>query len=437
MKLNFYGFDPSYHVAQVPLRLQASQGADARVSRSASPRRGGDASAGMTSTQPVSRAPPDPGSRKGEPIVTSPTALVTIKVAHTVVWVFFVACIFAIPVASWLGEHRAAAWFAAIVFIDVAILLLNGWRCRSPRWLPATRTTAATTSTSTSRSGWQGTTSSSSARSTRPAWHTRLHDGWPPDAAGRTVRPFPGDMAAMDKVPHFADAHPPREIARHGRAPRRCEGADRRRHARRAGRTRRRLHFARRSFLHRRSHWSSLGFGVTRLLGGLSFCLGLVLVVVAGAELFTGNNLLAMAWASRLISTRDVLRNWILVYLGNVIGCLGTVLFVVWADIASLGGGAVGETAIQIARAKAGLSLGEAFARGVLCNALVCLAVWLAMGGRSVADKILADPLPHHRLRRHRTSSTRSPTGSSCPSGSRWISKARCRSRVSPGTSRR
>ncbi|HLA32093.1 MAG TPA: formate/nitrite transporter family protein [Pseudomonas sp.] len=139
---------------------------------------------------------------------------------------------------------------------------------------------------------------------------------------------------------------------------------------------------------------SNLGFGITRLLGGLSFCLGLVLVVVGGAELFTGNNLLAMAWASRLISTRAVLRNWLLVYLGNVIGCLGTVLLVVWADVASLGGGAVGETALNIARSKAQLGLGEAFARGILCNVLVCLAVWLAMGGHSVSDKILAILLP-------------------------------------------
>ena len=139
---------------------------------------------------------------------------------------------------------------------------------------------------------------------------------------------------------------------------------------------------------------SSLGFGVTRLLGGLGFCLGLVLVVVAGAELFTGNNLLAMAWASGLIGSRDVMRNWLLAYVGNVIGCLGTVLLAVWGDIASLGGGAVGETAVHVASAKAGLSVGEAFARGVLCNALVCLAVWLAMGGRSVADKILAILFP-------------------------------------------
>ena len=139
---------------------------------------------------------------------------------------------------------------------------------------------------------------------------------------------------------------------------------------------------------------SGLGFGVTRLLGGLAFCLGLVLVLVAGAELFTGNNLLAMAWASGLIGSRDVLRNWLLAYVGNVLGCLGTVVLVWWGGIAGLDAGAVGETAIRVAGAKAALSLGEAFARGVLCNALVCLAVWLAMGGRSVTDKIVAVLFP-------------------------------------------
>jgi formate/nitrite transporter len=139
---------------------------------------------------------------------------------------------------------------------------------------------------------------------------------------------------------------------------------------------------------------SPLGFGTTRLVGGVSFCLGLVLVVVAGAELFTGNNLLAMAWASRLIGTRDVLRNWLIVYVGNAIGCLGTVLFVLWADVGSLGNGAVAGTAVQIATAKAALPVAQAFARGLLCNALVCLAVWLAMGGRTVADKILAILFP-------------------------------------------
>lgn len=139
---------------------------------------------------------------------------------------------------------------------------------------------------------------------------------------------------------------------------------------------------------------SRLGFGMTRALGGLGFCLGLVLTVVAGAELFTGNNLLAMAWASRLIRTREMLRNWLLAYAGNVMGCLGTLLLVWWAGVAGLAAGAVGESAVEIARVKAGLPVAEAFARGVLCNALVCLAVWLAMAGRSVTDRILAILFP-------------------------------------------
>jgi formate/nitrite transporter len=139
---------------------------------------------------------------------------------------------------------------------------------------------------------------------------------------------------------------------------------------------------------------STLGFGLTRLIGGASFSLGLVLVVVGGAELFTGNNLLAMAWASRLIATREVLRNWLLVYGGNVLGCLGTVLLVYLADLGSLGGGAIGDTALAIAVAKSELGTLEAFMRGVLCNVLVCLAVWLAMGGHTVTDKILAIVLP-------------------------------------------
>ncbi len=139
---------------------------------------------------------------------------------------------------------------------------------------------------------------------------------------------------------------------------------------------------------------TGLGFGMTRLVGGLSFCLGLVLVVVAGAELFTGNNLIAMAWASGLVDTRALVRHWVIAYLGNVVGCLGTVLLVVFADLGALGGGAVARAAVSIAQAKSGLPWLEAFARGVLCNTLVCLAVWLAMGGRSVTDKILAIVFP-------------------------------------------
>ena len=139
---------------------------------------------------------------------------------------------------------------------------------------------------------------------------------------------------------------------------------------------------------------SELGFGVTRLFGGLAFSLGLVLVVVAGAELFTGNNLVSMAWASRLISTPELLRNWFVVYIGNIVGALGTVALVKLGSVDSLAHGAVGETALSIGRAKAELGTVQALALGVLCNALVCLGVWLAIGGRSVADKILGVVFP-------------------------------------------
>ena len=139
---------------------------------------------------------------------------------------------------------------------------------------------------------------------------------------------------------------------------------------------------------------SALGLGLTRLIGGLAFSLGLILVVVAGAELFTGNNLIAMAWASGLIRFREVVRNWSIVYLGNVVGCLATVLLVVLADVAGLGEGAVGEAAIRIAWSKVSLTSVEAFFRGILCNVFVCLAVWLAIGARSVAGKIMAIVFP-------------------------------------------
>jgi len=135
---------------------------------------------------------------------------------------------------------------------------------------------------------------------------------------------------------------------------------------------------------------SPMGFGPTRVLGGVAFSLGLILVVVAGAELFTGNNLVAMAWASRQIKTRQVARNWILVYLGNFVGSVGTALLVFWSGTLALGDNAVALNAIQIAAAKVELGWFEAFVRGILCNALVCLAVWLCNSARSTTDKILA-----------------------------------------------
>jgi formate/nitrite transporter len=137
-----------------------------------------------------------------------------------------------------------------------------------------------------------------------------------------------------------------------------------------------------------------LGFGISRLVGGAAFSLGLILVIVGGAELFTGNNLAAMAWASRRITSAELCRNWVLVYVGNALGALGTVVLVLLGDVAQLGDGAVRETALAIGRHKASLGVVEALALGVLCNGLVCLAVWLAMGGRSVTDKVLALILP-------------------------------------------
>jgi formate transporter len=139
---------------------------------------------------------------------------------------------------------------------------------------------------------------------------------------------------------------------------------------------------------------AGLGFGVTRLLVGLSFCLGLVLVVVGGAELFTGNNLIVMAWADGKVSTGALTRNWAIVYLGNFIGAVATAVGVYLTGIAAQDGHKVGATALQIATAKVNLSWLEAFMRGVYCNALVCLAVWLCYSARTTTDKILCVLFP-------------------------------------------
>jgi len=135
-------------------------------------------------------------------------------------------------------------------------------------------------------------------------------------------------------------------------------------------------------------------FGLMRLAGGITFSLGLILVVVGGAELFTGNNLIAMAWASGRVTTQQVMRNWGWVYLGNLVGAVGTAVLVWLAGVHSMSDGAVGETMVRIARGKIALDPVSAVARGVLCNVLVCLAVWLCMGARSVTDKIFAILFP-------------------------------------------
>jgi formate/nitrite transporter len=131
-------------------------------------------------------------------------------------------------------------------------------------------------------------------------------------------------------------------------------------------------------------------FGVLRLLGGLAFSLGLILVIVAGAELFTGNNLIVMAWASRRVRTAQVVRNWTLVYAGNFAGAFATALILYVSKQYEFGGGAIGVQALSIAAAKTDLGFAQAVALGMFCNALVCLAVWLCYSARTTTDKILS-----------------------------------------------
>jgi formate transporter len=138
----------------------------------------------------------------------------------------------------------------------------------------------------------------------------------------------------------------------------------------------------------------AMSFAAVRVLGGLTFSLGLALVIVGGAELFTGNNLIVMAWASRKVSTREMIRNWVIVYFGNLVGSLGLVVLVVFSHHLDMNGGRVGLSILNTAVAKIQPDFTTLFFKGILCNVLVCLAVWLAYGGRSVTDKILALILP-------------------------------------------
>src|SRR5512139_730373 len=132
-----------------------------------------------------------------------------------------------------------------------------------------------------------------------------------------------------------------------------------------------------------------LPWGVSRLLAGVVFSLGLILVIVGGAELFTGDSLMIVACASRRITIGSLLRAWSLVYVGNIGGAIGTALLVFLAGQYGFAGGAVGKTALAIASAKAALPTIQLFFLAVLCNVLVCLAVWMSFGARSVADKVM------------------------------------------------
>jgi formate/nitrite transporter len=135
-------------------------------------------------------------------------------------------------------------------------------------------------------------------------------------------------------------------------------------------------------------------YGPPKLLGGLVFSLGFILVVIAGAELFTGNNLIVMAWAEKQISTRLLLRNWGIVYAANMVGAFAMLVMVTLSGFLDGDHHQVGVTAIKIAQAKVDITFVEAFLKGLFCNALVCLASWMCYAARSVTDKILAVLLP-------------------------------------------
>lgn len=136
---------------------------------------------------------------------------------------------------------------------------------------------------------------------------------------------------------------------------------------------------------------ADMAYGPIRLLGGVAFSLGLILVIVGGAELFTGNALMVMAAVDGKITVPALLRNWGIVFAGNLLGALGLALA---AHLAGLDGKAAAETLATMAQAKLSLSTESAFLRGALCNALVCLAVWLSFAARNATDKILAIIFP-------------------------------------------
>lgn len=138
----------------------------------------------------------------------------------------------------------------------------------------------------------------------------------------------------------------------------------------------------------------SLGFAARQLLGGVVFSLGLLLVTVAGAELFTGNNLLVMAWADGKISAFELLRNWVIVCLGNFMGAASLAVLVFLSRHPEMNQGAIAEQTLKIAAAKCALPFWSAFFKGILCNVLVCMAVWMALAGRTIADKAVAIVFP-------------------------------------------
>ena len=139
---------------------------------------------------------------------------------------------------------------------------------------------------------------------------------------------------------------------------------------------------------------STMPFAAQRMVGGICFCLGLVLVLCCGAELFTGNNLMVTGLASKKISMGGMLKNWVVVWLGNLAGSLLAVALVFWANVGGMNGGAVGDVMVSVAVSKVTPDWFMLLGKGVMCNIMVCLAVWIGFSARTVADKVLGILLP-------------------------------------------
>jgi len=137
-----------------------------------------------------------------------------------------------------------------------------------------------------------------------------------------------------------------------------------------------------------------LSEGITKLIGGICFSLGLILVIVGGAELFTGNNLIVMAWAGGKVTSKQMLKNWLWVFIGNFIGVIFISMLIYLTKMHYAASGKVGIHLLNIAKKKCELGFVQALAAGILCNILVCLAVWLCFSSKSISGKILAIIFP-------------------------------------------
>jgi formate/nitrite transporter len=135
--------------------------------------------------------------------------------------------------------------------------------------------------------------------------------------------------------------------------------------------------------------YAALPYGIVRLLTGLVFSLGLILVIIGGAELFTGNNMIVMAWAGGKVRTRALLLNWLVAFCGNCLGALATAGLMFYTTQYTFGSGAVGLAALTIAHSKTAHEFVPALTLGIMCNALVCLAVWMCFSARTTVDRVV------------------------------------------------